>query len=75
MEGEEPSKKEGRGKRRSNPFSGVVCAFPGISRATLKGLGEDNSEEGVNSVEEEESYGTAAALLLPGNLKELEGQI
>ncbi|MBW0511635.1 hypothetical protein O181_051350 [Austropuccinia psidii MF-1] len=40
MEGEEPSRKEERGPRRSSSFSGVVGAFPGISRTTLKVLGE-----------------------------------
>ncbi|MBW0465243.1 hypothetical protein O181_004958 [Austropuccinia psidii MF-1] len=39
MEGETPSRKEGRGKRRSSSFLGVVGAFPGISRTTFKGPG------------------------------------
>ncbi|MBW0470139.1 hypothetical protein O181_009854 [Austropuccinia psidii MF-1] len=30
MEGEAPSRKEGGMPRRSNSFSGVVAAFPGI---------------------------------------------
>ncbi|MBW0540657.1 hypothetical protein O181_080372 [Austropuccinia psidii MF-1] len=44
-EGEEPSRKEGRGKRRSSSFSGVVGTFQGISRTTLRGPGEEEEEE------------------------------
>ncbi|MBW0552770.1 hypothetical protein O181_092485 [Austropuccinia psidii MF-1] len=55
---ENPIWKEGRGPRRSNSFSGVVDSFPGLSRTTLKGPGEDGEEEEENSVEEEESDGT-----------------
>ncbi|MBW0517394.1 hypothetical protein O181_057109 [Austropuccinia psidii MF-1] len=40
MEGEAPSIQEGRGKRRSSSFSGVVGTFTGISRPTFKGPGE-----------------------------------
>ncbi|MBW0575872.1 hypothetical protein O181_115587 [Austropuccinia psidii MF-1] len=58
MEGAAPSRKEGRVPRRSNSFSGVVGSFPGISRTSLKGPGEDGEEEEENSVEEEESDGT-----------------
>ncbi|MBW0468790.1 hypothetical protein O181_008505 [Austropuccinia psidii MF-1] len=58
LEGEAPSRKEGRGPRRSNSFSGVVGGFPGLSRTTLKGPGEGGEEEEENSVEEEESDGT-----------------
>ncbi|MBW0472837.1 hypothetical protein O181_012552 [Austropuccinia psidii MF-1] len=47
--------KEGRGPRRSSSFSGVVGGFPGLSRTTFKGPGEDGKEEEENSVEEEES--------------------
>ncbi|MBW0481169.1 hypothetical protein O181_020884 [Austropuccinia psidii MF-1] len=54
MEGEAPSRKEGRGPRRSSLFSGVVGTFPGISRTTPKGTDEDDAEEEENSVEEEE---------------------
>ncbi|MBW0472810.1 hypothetical protein O181_012525 [Austropuccinia psidii MF-1] len=61
MEGAAPSRKEGRGPRRSNSFSGVVGRFPGTSRTILKGPGEDGEEEGKNSVEEEESDGTEGA--------------
>ncbi|MBW0584853.1 hypothetical protein O181_124568 [Austropuccinia psidii MF-1] len=54
-------KKEGRVPRRSNSYSGVVGCFPGISRTTFRGPGEDCEEEEENSVEEEESDGTEAA--------------
>ncbi|MBW0507663.1 hypothetical protein O181_047378 [Austropuccinia psidii MF-1] len=53
MEGAAPSRKEGRGPRRSNSFSQVVGRFPGLSRTTFKGPGEDVEEEEENSVEEE----------------------
>ncbi|MBW0464517.1 hypothetical protein O181_004232 [Austropuccinia psidii MF-1] len=36
MEGEAPSRKEGRGPRRFSSLSGVAGTFPGISRTTLK---------------------------------------
>ncbi|MBW0579136.1 hypothetical protein O181_118851 [Austropuccinia psidii MF-1] len=55
MEGAAPSRKEVRGPRRSNSFSGVVGGFPVLSRTTFKGLGEDGEEEEENSVEEEGS--------------------
>ncbi|MBW0591243.1 hypothetical protein O181_130958, partial [Austropuccinia psidii MF-1] len=58
MEGAAPSRKEGRVPRRSNSFSGVVGGFPGMSRTSFKGPGEDGEEEEENSVEEEESEGT-----------------
>ncbi|MBW0496124.1 hypothetical protein O181_035839 [Austropuccinia psidii MF-1] len=58
MEGAAPSRKEGRGPRRSNSFSGVVGQFPGLSRTTFKGPGEDGEEEEENSVEKEQSDGT-----------------
>ncbi|MBW0580723.1 hypothetical protein O181_120438, partial [Austropuccinia psidii MF-1] len=51
-EGAAPSRKEGRVPRRSNSFSGVVGAFPGMPRTTFRGPGEEEEE---NSVEEEES--------------------
>ncbi|MBW0502376.1 hypothetical protein O181_042091 [Austropuccinia psidii MF-1] len=57
MEGASPSRKEGRGPRRFNSFSGVAGKFPGLSRTTFKGPGEDGEEEEENSVEEEESDG------------------
>ncbi|MBW0518911.1 hypothetical protein O181_058626 [Austropuccinia psidii MF-1] len=44
MKGAEPSRKEGRGPRRLNSFSGVVGRFPGLSRATFKGPGEEEEE-------------------------------
>ncbi|MBW0501046.1 hypothetical protein O181_040761 [Austropuccinia psidii MF-1] len=55
VEGEEPSRKEGRGPSRSSSFAEVVGCFTGLSRTTVKGPGE---EEGENSVEEEDSDGT-----------------
>ncbi|MBW0535589.1 hypothetical protein O181_075304 [Austropuccinia psidii MF-1] len=58
MEGAAPSRKEGRGPRRSISSSGVVGGFPGFSRTSLKVQGEDDDEEEENSVEEEESDGT-----------------
>ncbi|MBW0583575.1 hypothetical protein O181_123290, partial [Austropuccinia psidii MF-1] len=58
LEGAAPSRKEGRGPRRSSSFSGVVGGFPGTSRTIFKGPGEDGEEEEENSVEEEESDGT-----------------
>ncbi|MBW0475019.1 hypothetical protein O181_014734 [Austropuccinia psidii MF-1] len=45
MEGSAPSRKEGRGQRRLNSFSGVVGGFPGQSWTTFKGPGEDGEEE------------------------------
>ncbi|MBW0464593.1 hypothetical protein O181_004308 [Austropuccinia psidii MF-1] len=39
MEGAAPSRKEGRGPRRSHNSSGVVGQFPGLSRTTFKGPG------------------------------------
>ncbi|MBW0507594.1 hypothetical protein O181_047309 [Austropuccinia psidii MF-1] len=61
LKGAAPSRKEGRGPRRSSPFSGVVGRFPGISRTTFKGPDEDGEEEEENSVEEEDSDGTEAS--------------
>ncbi|MBW0555231.1 hypothetical protein O181_094946 [Austropuccinia psidii MF-1] len=61
MEGAAPSRKEGRGPRRSNSFSGVVEGFPGLSRTSLKVPGEDYEEGQENYVEEEESDGTKGA--------------
>ncbi|MBW0575148.1 hypothetical protein O181_114863 [Austropuccinia psidii MF-1] len=55
MEGAAPSRKEGRGPRRSNSLSGGVGGFPGLARTTFKGTGEEGEE---NSVEEEDSDGT-----------------
>ncbi|MBW0524200.1 hypothetical protein O181_063915 [Austropuccinia psidii MF-1] len=37
LKGAEPSRKEGRGPRRSSSFSGVVGGFPVLSRTTFKG--------------------------------------
>ncbi|MBW0519042.1 hypothetical protein O181_058757 [Austropuccinia psidii MF-1] len=61
MGGEAPSRKEGRGPRRSFSFSGVVGGFPGLSRTSLKVPGEDYEEEEENSVQREESEGTYSA--------------
>ncbi|MBW0472494.1 hypothetical protein O181_012209 [Austropuccinia psidii MF-1] len=58
LEGEAPSRKEGRGPRRSSSSSGVVGRFPALSRTTFKGPGKDGREEEENSVEDEESDGT-----------------
>ncbi|MBW0475201.1 hypothetical protein O181_014916 [Austropuccinia psidii MF-1] len=58
MEGEAPSREEGRGPRRSIFFSGVGGRFPGLSWTTFKGPGEDCEEEEEISVEEEDSDGT-----------------
>ncbi|MBW0586316.1 hypothetical protein O181_126031 [Austropuccinia psidii MF-1] len=58
MEEATPSRKEGRGPRRSISLSGVVGGFPGVSRTILKAQGEDDDDEEENSEEEEESDGT-----------------
>ncbi|MBW0527831.1 hypothetical protein O181_067546 [Austropuccinia psidii MF-1] len=55
LEGAAPSRKEGRGPRRSSSFSGVVGGFPVTSRTIFRGPGEDGEEEEENSVEEEYS--------------------
>ncbi|MBW0478192.1 hypothetical protein O181_017907 [Austropuccinia psidii MF-1] len=65
IEGAAPSRKEGRGPRRSNSFSRVVGGFPGTARTIFKGPGEDGEEE-ENSVEEEESNGTEGLPALVG---------
>ncbi|MBW0583163.1 hypothetical protein O181_122878 [Austropuccinia psidii MF-1] len=41
MEGEEPSRKDGRGTRISRYFSGAVSTFPGMPKTSFKGIGED----------------------------------
>ncbi|MBW0571597.1 hypothetical protein O181_111312 [Austropuccinia psidii MF-1] len=66
LEGEAPSREEGRGPRRSSSLSGVVGVFPGTSRTIFKGPGEDDEEEEDNSVEEEESDGTEGVPALVG---------
>ncbi|MBW0559560.1 hypothetical protein O181_099275 [Austropuccinia psidii MF-1] len=58
LEGEAPSRKQGRVPRRSSSFLGVVGRFPGTSRTIFKGPGEDGEEEEENYVEEEVSDGT-----------------
>ncbi|MBW0485760.1 hypothetical protein O181_025475 [Austropuccinia psidii MF-1] len=45
LEGAAPSRKAGRGPRRSSSFSGVAGGFSGSSRTILKGPGEDDEEE------------------------------
>ncbi|MBW0492077.1 hypothetical protein O181_031792 [Austropuccinia psidii MF-1] len=45
LKGAEPSRKEGRGPRRLNSFSGVFGRFPGLSRTTFKGAGEEGEEK------------------------------
>ncbi|MBW0526566.1 hypothetical protein O181_066281 [Austropuccinia psidii MF-1] len=62
LEGEAPSRKEGRVPRRSSSFPGVVLGFPGLSRTTFKGSSEDG--------EEEESEGTEG---LPAPVGESQG--
>ncbi|MBW0468792.1 hypothetical protein O181_008507 [Austropuccinia psidii MF-1] len=56
-----PSRKEGRGPRRSISLSGVVGGFPVVTRTIFKGPGEDGEEEEENFVEEEDSDGTEGA--------------
>ncbi|MBW0585741.1 hypothetical protein O181_125456 [Austropuccinia psidii MF-1] len=58
LEGTAPSRKEVRGSRRSSSFSVVVGCFPGISRNTVKGPGEDGVEKEANYVEEQAYDGT-----------------
>ncbi|MBW0512067.1 hypothetical protein O181_051782 [Austropuccinia psidii MF-1] len=71
MEKEAKSRKEGRGLRISSSFSGVVGRFPGLPTTSLKVPGEDDEEEGENSVEEEESHGTEATPAPVGHLKQM----
>ncbi|MBW0498813.1 hypothetical protein O181_038528 [Austropuccinia psidii MF-1] len=70
VEGAALSRKEGRVPKRSSSFSGVVGGFPGISRTTIKGPGEDGEEEEENFVEEEESDGTED---VPAPVRESQG--
>ncbi|MBW0466626.1 hypothetical protein O181_006341 [Austropuccinia psidii MF-1] len=72
LKGAAPSRKGGRWPRRSISFSEVVDSFPGLSRTTIKGPGENGKEEEGNSMEEEESEGVPAPV---GNPKVLEGQL
>ncbi|MBW0470868.1 hypothetical protein O181_010583 [Austropuccinia psidii MF-1] len=58
MEGAAPSRKEGRGPRRSISLLGVVGGFSGLARTTFNCPGEDGEEEEENFVEEEDSDGT-----------------
>ncbi|MBW0508639.1 hypothetical protein O181_048354 [Austropuccinia psidii MF-1] len=69
-----PSRKEGRGPRRSNSLSRVVGVLPGLSRTTPKGPGEDGKEEEEISVEEEKSDGTEGVPALVGASQGTGGQ-
>ncbi|MBW0583542.1 hypothetical protein O181_123257, partial [Austropuccinia psidii MF-1] len=73
LEGEAPSRKEGRGPRRSSSFSGVVGQFPGTSRTIFRGPGEDGEDEEENSVEEEVSDGTEGVPAPVGKSQGTEG--
>ncbi|MBW0557304.1 hypothetical protein O181_097019 [Austropuccinia psidii MF-1] len=73
MKGEAPSRKEGRGSRRSSSFSGVFGTFPGISSPSLKVHDEDDEEE-EDSVEDKESKGTEAGPAPVGESQFTEGQ-
>ncbi|MBW0475419.1 hypothetical protein O181_015134 [Austropuccinia psidii MF-1] len=65
---------EGRKKtRRSKSFSGVVEDFPGISRTTLKGPGEDDAEEEENTLEGEEYDSTEATPTPVGSSQGISG--
>ncbi|MBW0549644.1 hypothetical protein O181_089359 [Austropuccinia psidii MF-1] len=66
---------EGRGPRRSSSFSGVVGRFPGLSRTTFKGPGEDGEEEEENFVEVEESDDTEGVPASVGTSQGTEGPI
>ncbi|MBW0468416.1 hypothetical protein O181_008131 [Austropuccinia psidii MF-1] len=72
---EAPSRKEGRGPRRSSLFPCVFGAFPSISRITFRGPGEDDAEEEGNSVEEETSDSTQDSPTPVGHIKVLEDQL
>ncbi|MBW0593647.1 hypothetical protein O181_133362 [Austropuccinia psidii MF-1] len=74
MEEAGPSRKETRGQRRSNSFSGVVSRFLGLARTPFTAPGEDGEEEEDNSVEEEESDGTEGVPAPVGHPTVLEGQ-
>ncbi|MBW0503147.1 hypothetical protein O181_042862 [Austropuccinia psidii MF-1] len=58
MEGVAPARKEGRGARRSNYFSGIVGGFPGASRTIFRGPGEYGEGDEENYVEEGVSDGS-----------------
>ncbi|MBW0483750.1 hypothetical protein O181_023465 [Austropuccinia psidii MF-1] len=58
LEGAAPSRKEGKGPRRSSSVSGVVGNFTVLSITTFNGPGEDSEEEEDNYVEEEDFGGT-----------------
>ncbi|MBW0593731.1 hypothetical protein O181_133446 [Austropuccinia psidii MF-1] len=53
MEGAEPSKRGVMNSRRSRSFSFLLGSYPGISGGPRSRLGEDEDEEGVESLETE----------------------
>ncbi|MBW0574175.1 hypothetical protein O181_113890 [Austropuccinia psidii MF-1] len=53
-----PNMEGGKRAKKIKFLSGVVGGFPGISRTSFKGPGEDGEEEEEYSVEEEGSDGT-----------------
>ncbi|MBW0519332.1 hypothetical protein O181_059047 [Austropuccinia psidii MF-1] len=73
LERESPSRKEGRGPRRSSSFPGVVGGFPGTSRTILRAPGKDGEEEKESSVEEEESDGAEGVPATVGESQGTEG--
>ncbi|MBW0517026.1 hypothetical protein O181_056741 [Austropuccinia psidii MF-1] len=73
LEGEAPSRKEGRGPRRSSSFSGVVGGFPGTLSTIFRGPWEDGEEEEEDSVEEEESDYTEGVPAPVGASQGIEG--
>ncbi|MBW0504184.1 hypothetical protein O181_043899 [Austropuccinia psidii MF-1] len=72
-EGAAPSRKEGRGPRRSSSFSGVDGGFSGTSRTIFRGPGEDGEEEEENSVEEKTSDDTEGVPAHVGEFQSTEG--
>ncbi|MBW0534645.1 hypothetical protein O181_074360 [Austropuccinia psidii MF-1] len=73
LEGAAPSRKEGRGPKRSSSFSGVVGGFPGTSRTIFRGPGEDGEEEEENCMEEKDSDGTERVPAPVGESQGTEG--
>ncbi|MBW0477024.1 hypothetical protein O181_016739 [Austropuccinia psidii MF-1] len=75
LEGTAPSRKEGRGPRRSSIFSGVFGRLPGLSKTTFKGPGENGEEEESDGTEGVpapvgESQGTLGPTLVQSNQSE-----
>ncbi|MBW0472073.1 hypothetical protein O181_011788 [Austropuccinia psidii MF-1] len=75
MEGEASSSKEGQGQRISRYFSGVLGAFPGMSKTSFKGPGQDGKEEEKNYMKEEDTEDTKFVPAFLGLLKVLYGQL